>query len=92
MITETDLDENLTRKLNRLTNDADALFELITSFQTDTDARFRSIEDRITSFQTDTDARFRNVEDRLGGIEERMDRIESMLAAILLRLPPVAPT
>ncbi len=51
MITEADLDQNLTTKLNRLANDDADLYKLITKFETETQKRLGVIDKRLDTIE-----------------------------------------
>ena len=84
---------NLERRIERNTNDIEAIYDLLTdhgeqltaiqSKLAEHDARFESIDQRFESI----DARFESIDARFESVDARFDKVDMTLAEVLRRLP-----
>jgi DNA repair exonuclease SbcCD ATPase subunit len=83
-------DPELTRRVERLENDRDALYELVTEFRTETLERFEQVDRRFEQVDQrfeQVDRRFEGVDQRLEGIDQRLVSLGDTLVEVLRRLP-----
>jgi len=76
-------DPGIARRVARLENDRDALYELLDDFRTEVRTRFDQHEARFDTI----DQRFDGVDRRFDGLEGQLNRIAGTLDDVVRRLP-----
>jgi len=76
-------DPGIARRVARLANDRDALYELLDDFRTEVRTRFDQHEARFDTI----DQRFDGVDRRFDGLEGQLNRIAGTLDDVVRRLP-----
>ena len=78
------------RRLTRLENDTESLYELLDAFKLETRNRFDAVEARLTGIDTrltGIDTRLDGIETRFDEHDRRFDTLEAGITEILRRLP-----
>lgn len=79
-------DPGLSRRVTRLENDTESLYELVTDVRTTQDEHTRRFEG-IDSTLAEHTRRFEGVDSTLAEHTRRFDRVETTLAEVVRRLP-----